>query len=131
MHEWALAESVVLSIIGHTREKGAKPVDHVTVRLGELQGIDEEVFRFALKEMKREKGIAVRTRIEKEKSSFRCRSCSRIWEHRPLALENNEKEFIHFVPEVSHSYVKCPECGSPDFMILKGRGLSLKFVDGE
>jgi Zn finger protein HypA/HybF involved in hydrogenase expression len=39
-------------------------------------------------------------------------------------------EAIHFIPELSHAFVRCPECGSPDFIILAGRGITLERVEG-
>jgi len=128
MHEWALAESVIYSVMKQSRDKGLKDVDYVLVKLGELQQMDEEVFRFALKELKREKGIAMEIRMEREKSMFECRSCGHKWESAQKTLEKSEAEFVHFIPEVIRSYFKCPKCGSPDFKILKGRGISIELV---
>ncbi len=39
-------------------------------------------------------------------------------------------ESIHFIPEVAHTYIKCPKCGSPDFEIIKGRGIWLEKIKG-
>jgi hydrogenase nickel incorporation protein HypA/HybF len=42
----------------------------------------------------------------------------------------NVQENIHFIPEVAHVYVKCPRCESPDFEVLKGRGVWINKVMG-
>jgi hydrogenase nickel incorporation protein HypA/HybF len=45
-------------------------------------------------------------------------------------VEENELEAIHFVPEIAHTYLRCPKCDSPDFEILGGRGVTLQTVKG-
>jgi hydrogenase nickel incorporation protein HypA/HybF len=49
MHEWALAEAVVKAVEELVAESGR--VECVEVVFGELQSLDEEVFRFALEEL--------------------------------------------------------------------------------
>ena len=39
-------------------------------------------------------------------------------------------EAIHFVPEMAHVYIKCKECGSPDFEVIEGRGVWLATIKG-
>ena len=40
------------------------------------------------------------------------------------------REAIHFVPEIAHTYIKCPKCGSPDFEVVQGRGVWLESIKG-
>ena len=38
---------------------------------------------------------------------------------------------IHFVPELAHAYLRCPDCSSADFEVLGGRGVSIDAIEGE
>ena len=67
-----------------------------------------------------------------EKASFRCNHCQKGWlleQHSELGEE--EREAIHFLPEAAHVYMRCPFCGSPDFGLEKGRGVSIQSVELE
>jgi hydrogenase nickel incorporation protein HypA/HybF len=46
-------------------------------------------------------------------------------------IKDDEAEAIHFIPEVAFVHARCPKCGSPDFEILKGRGVSIASIKGE
>ena len=48
MHEWALAEAVVLAAANVAREHGMAAVEEVVVKLGELQDVDRDAFAFGL-----------------------------------------------------------------------------------
>ena len=67
MHEWALAEAVILSTVKFSEENKIKTKE-ITVALGELQQIDEEIFSFALKEIMKTMGLDFRIRLKKKKS---------------------------------------------------------------
>ncbi len=126
MHEWALAEAVVEYV---RRVAGGGAIAKLTLGLGELQAIDEEVFKFALRELFKEYGIEVRElRIEHEECLLKCRACGHVWRLKDANLEEDVREAIHFVPEVIHSYLRCPKCGSRDFEVIGGRGVSVKEV---
>ncbi len=126
MHEWALAEAVVEYVL---RVSGSGTIVKLTLGLGELQAIDEEVFRFALNELFREWGVSVEElNIVREECVLRCRVCGHVWRLKDVGLSDDVREAIHFVPEVIHSYLKCPKCGSRDFEVIGGRGVSVKEV---
>ena len=36
-----------------------------------------------------------------------------------------------FLPEMAHTYLKCPKCKSPDFDIIAGRGVYIKNIIGD
>ena len=135
MHEWALAEAVILSALETAKKKGLKRIKEIGVILGEMQNIDRTIFRTALNELALTHGKmfeGFRVNIKKKKTVFRCRSCGKEWEFSfGKNLGENEKEAIHFIPEVSHAYVKCPGCGSRDFEIIKGRGVWIKYIRGK
>ena len=130
MHEWALAEAVISAAVEAADKEGLSRVTEVRIRVGELQQIEHDVLEFALSQLKKAKLKGARFRIEKVKARMRCRACGRVWAFDGKELEENMVEAIHFVPEVAHAYVKCPECGSPDFEVLEGRGVWLLSVRG-
>ncbi len=131
MHEWALAESVLFSVMDISKKEGISKVKEITISLGELQQIDREVFRLALKDIMKNKKVDFDIKIEVDKSLLSCRSCGEKWVFDLKDLSEKYREPVHFIPEVSHSYIRCPSCGSPDFKILRGRGVWLKSIKGD
>jgi hydrogenase nickel incorporation protein HypA/HybF len=130
MHEWALAEGVVSTAAKIAEEKGLEEVTEVTVRIGELQQIEHEVFRFALEQLRTPVMKNAKFVLETIPGKLRCRACNEEWLFSPEALGDEVSEAIHFVPEIAHVYVKCPSCGSPDFEIVEGRGVILASIKG-
>lgn len=130
MHEWALAEAVVSAASETARKERLRKVTEVRVRVGELQQIEMDVFRFAFSQVKKAELESAGLRIEKEKARMRCRACGSTWTFSRKGLDEGGAEAIHFVPEVAHVYIKCPRCGSPDFEVLEGRGVWLLSVKG-
>ncbi len=130
MHEWALAEAVLASAKEIAEKENLKEVLEVTIRVGELQQVERPILRFALSEMKTPLFKNAKFRILKAKSTLRCRVCGNTWMFDIKKMDKETAEAIHFVPEVAHSYIKCPKCGSPDFEIASGRGVWLESVKG-
>ncbi|GAB4114812.1 MAG: hydrogenase nickel incorporation protein HypA [Candidatus Caldatribacteriota bacterium] len=133
MHEWSLAEAVLKSSVEEAQKRDLKRLTEVKVVLGELQGIEEEIVKFGLDNLK--KGTMAEDAdfiFIKEYASFQCRNCQNIWELHEIDLHDYSiKESIHFVPEVVHSFIRCPKCGSPDFEVVKGRGIYIQEISGE
>jgi hydrogenase nickel incorporation protein HypA/HybF len=130
MHEWALAEAVIAAASEAAKKEGLREVTEVRIRVGELQQIEQEVFKFALSQLKKAGLESARFRIEKVRAKLRCRACGHTWIFSKERLDEGTIEAIHFVPEVAHAYVKCPRCGSPDFEVLEGRGVWLLSIKG-
>jgi hydrogenase nickel incorporation protein HypA/HybF len=130
MHEWALAEAVVSATSEMAEKEGLKEVTEVKIRVGELQGIELEILEFALSQLKKGKLKDTRFTMQTENAELKCRVCGHRWVFHEKTLSDKWAEAIHFVPEIAHTYIKCPKCGSPDFEILKGRGVWLETVKG-
>ncbi len=130
MHEWALAEAVLASARQIAEQEHLSSVTEVTIRVGELQQVEPPILRFALKQMSEGIFKDTKFRILKTKSSLKCRVCGTTWQYNPKKLDKATAEAIHFVPEVAHTYIKCPKCGSPDFKIASGRGVWLQDIKG-
>lgn len=134
MHEWALAEAVVATVKKTAQEKQLRRITEITVKLGELQRIEREIFEFALGQILGQEESVVRDArvvFEVERAQFRCRACSFEWAFEAEHLDPEIAEAIHFVPEIAHTYVRCPSCRSPDFEVIAGRGVWLASLKGE
>lgn len=131
MHEWALAESIILTLVEKAKSENKNVIESVEIVVGELQGIDIEVFEFALNELrnlaKEENNIIIKNfRIVEEKASFRCNRCGYVWKLDDISLSAEARESIHFIPEAAHGFIQCPKCGSHDFEIVSGRGVYIR-----
>jgi len=130
MHEWALAEAVISTVSQIAEREGLKEVAEVSIRVGELQQIELDILEFALSQLKPLKLKKANFHISTVNAELRCRVCGHEWIFNKDKIDEETAEAIHFVPEIAHTYVKCPKCGSPDFEILKGRGIWLESIKG-
>ena len=75
----------------------------------------------------------MKIKIETVKSNLRCKNCDHTWKFSDMKkkLDEDESEAIHFIPEVAFVHTRCPRCGSPDFEITSGRGVSITQIKGE
>jgi hydrogenase nickel incorporation protein HypA/HybF len=131
MHEWALAEAVIGSVTKFAQSESFTTVEEVTIRVGELQNVDIEIFQFALEQLRCPMLKRTAFRVEVQSTELRCRVCSEQWNPHSNTLTEEISESVHFVPEVAHAYMKCPQCGSPDFEVLTGRGVWLQSIRGK
>ncbi len=131
MHEWALADGIVRTVQDFARKYNATRVNEVKIVLGELQDVDPEILKFALEETK--KGTVMEDAnlvFVEEKAVFECKNCGHRWyldDVRDI-LDDKIKEDVHFVPEVAHAFISCPNCKSRDFEILEGRGVYIDSI---
>jgi len=130
MHEWALAEAVITAVQQIAEKEKLKEVKEVTIKVGELQQVERDILQFALSQLKTASFKNAKFRITTAKTTLKCRACEHTWLFRKNKLDENTAEAIHFAPEVAHAYIKCPKCGSPDFEIMKGRGVWLENIKG-
>ncbi|MDH5448270.1 MAG: hydrogenase nickel incorporation protein HypA [Candidatus Bathyarchaeota archaeon] len=130
MHEWALAEAVISTILKIAGEERLKDIAEVNIKIGELQQIDQEIFEFALSQLQSPLLKNAKFNFETIKAELKCKVCGRQWSFDAENLEEDVSEAIHFIPEIAHTYIKCPKCSSPDFEILVGRGVWLESIKG-
>ena len=130
MHEWALAEAVIKTAAEIAEKEGLKIVAEVIVRVGELQQVERPIFRFALSQLKPTIFKTAKFRVFTAKTTLKCRVCGNTWTYDKKKVDKEAAEAIHFVPEVAHTFIKCPRCGSPDFEIAEGRGVWLESIKG-
>jgi len=135
MHEWALAEAVLLAARDAALKLGKAVIKRLTLTVGELQGVDIEAFSFSLIEMsdllaRESKVLVKRVEILVERTAVKCNKCSYIWN--PMqSLGDEEREAIHFVPEALTAFIKCPQCDSQDIEIVRGRGVVINDIEFE
>jgi hydrogenase nickel incorporation protein HypA/HybF len=132
----ALADAVIRTALEVAEDRGLRRVTRLGVRVGELQRIDREAFRFCLDELRAASEptllagaeIAVAT----EPARFACRGCELQFGLADTrgADEEREAEAIHFIPELAHAFLDCPRCHSPDFDVTEGRGVSIDALEG-
>jgi len=130
MHEWALAEAVITAAQQIAEKENLKEIREVNIKIGELQQVERDILRFALSQIKPASFKNAVFHISTAKTTLKCRVCGNTWLFRETKLDEETAEAIHFVPEVAHSYIKCPKCGSPDFEIAEGRGIWLENIKG-
>jgi hydrogenase nickel incorporation protein HypA/HybF len=128
MHELALAEAVVAAANETARKNGIAKITRIEVRVGELQQIDPEAFRFAIGEM-----IEAVIDVQADPARFNCRNCDRDYGLADTKGPggHDASEAIHFIPELAHAFLRCPSCESPDFTVTGGRGVTLGAIEGD
>lgn len=135
MHELALADSVVKAALRAAEDSGIERIERVIVKVGELQAIERDLFEFSLTNVLPAQDArleGVEFDVIEEKVRFRCRPCGREYGRSDVDIDadGDQGEAVHFIPELSHAYARCPECGSPDFDITQGRGIILERIMG-
>ena len=137
MHEMALAEAVITTALQTAEKEGLARIEKIAVRIGELQQIKKDTFEFCLKEIIPASEPRLESTVitlEIQPARFRCRPCGHTFtlaETSGPSLGHDESEAIHFIPELAHSFLRCPGCSSPDFEVEQGRGVSIDYIDGE
>lgn len=136
MHEWALAESILTAAVEIAEKEKMKKITEITVGLGELQQIAIDIFKFAIDELIKEnkdKLSDTKIKIQTIESALKCNNCANEWKFSEMKkkINDEEGESIHFIPEVAFVHTRCPSCGSPDFKITTGRGVTITQIKGE
>lgn len=120
VHEWALAESIIL----YLQNKGIRKTRRLVIKIGLLQNIDLDILKYALREIAGLNNIDIgEVDLEVVEPVFKCNNCGYTWRINPGDIDNDVREAIHFLPEAIYAYYKCPRCRSIDFEITRGRGL--------
>ncbi len=133
MHELVIVSGIVEAVSDLARREG-KRILTFTVAVGELASFDKNLIEELLNEVKKGSLIEdAEARIEIERAEVLCKSCEAIWGFSDLIepLGENEREMIHFLPELVSSFSKCPKCGSRDLEIRSGRGIRVSYVEFE
>ena len=133
MHELALADAVIKAALRAADDAGIAAIERIVVSVGELQQIDPELFRFSLTTVlpsQDHRLHATAFDVTIAEARFSCRSCGATYGRSDLDLGEHEGESVHFIPELLHAFAGCPQCASPDFDIVEGRGILLTRIEG-
>jgi hydrogenase nickel incorporation protein HypA/HybF len=127
LHELSLVQGIINAVSEVSEEKGGR-VQSVRIGVGELAQFDIRLVRGLLKDLKKGTPLeGARVSVEQEKSRVKCLSCGRIWDFKQLAgpIPEDEREVMHFLPELLNSYSKCPACSKSYFEIEEGRSVRI------
>ncbi|MDJ0924440.1 MAG: hydrogenase nickel incorporation protein HypA [Acidimicrobiia bacterium] len=135
MHELALADAVMKAALQAADDAGIDRIQRLVVKVGELQQIEKDLFEFSLTSVLAAQDprlSGAKFDVEEEAVRFGCNACGREYGRDDASLGDDaeQAEAIHFIPELSHAFARCPSCGSPDFQIMAGRGITLESLEG-
>jgi hydrogenase nickel incorporation protein HypA/HybF len=107
MHEVAIMQDALQLILQHARRAGAARVCHVSLRIGELSGVEPDALSLAF-EILTEGTIAEGAELEtlREGVRYRCDCCRREFASKAGCWT-------------------CPGCGSVEATLISGRALDL------
>lgn len=122
LHELAVVEALLTSILSLASERRVKSFKKIIVSIGELQRFDRELLKSMLIDFLYRMNIHFEEVIVNEEPAlFQCNRCGFKWDLGGIELSDYVKEAIHFLPEAVYSFIKCPSCGSRDYDIKSGR----------
>ena len=133
MHELVIVSGIIEAVSDLAR-KEKKKILRFTVAVGELASFDRSLIEELLNEVKKGSILEdTQVDIEVEKAEVLCKSCESTWGFTDLIepLGENEREMIHFLPELVSSFSRCPKCGGRDLEIRSGRGIRVSYVEFE
>ncbi len=140
MHEYSIAEGIVLTIKKLREVNNLNVVSEAVLSIGSLAQIDKDVLLELLKILSTEYGLGhVNFLVEDEESMFKCNYCGFSWSWsqvkdrimRELCEDVKDCDNpVHFIPDLINVFMGCPKCGSQDFKILSGYDVKLISVKG-
>ena len=130
MHELTLVQGILDAVQETASGKRAKVLSF-EVRVGELAQFVLGTVRALLKELRRGTPLErARVVVRSEKTSVKCLSCGTILGFRDVVrgLSRDEREVVHFFPELLNSYSRCPSCSKSFMEIERGRSVRIALV---
>ncbi len=108
MHELAITEGILKTVLPAAEQGGAKKILEIRLRIGEFSDIIPDCVQSYL-DIIGKGTLAEGAKVVSETvpSTARCRSCG-------------------FTGHIDRRFAKCPECGSTDFELLTGREFSVE-----
>ena len=130
MHEWALAEAVLDSVRAEQTARPGQQAGKVVIQFGELQSIDPDVFTEGIRHLQSvDDDLNLEFVFQTEPATLKCTVCGHGWLFADCDIDEATREAIHFLPEVAHSFIVCPSCGSADFRVDQGRGVTIESIE--
>jgi len=125
MHEFTIAQGIVDFLRETYSTKGYR-ITSFKIAIGELSMFDRNIIIDLVRELIKGTELEdAKFTVSIEEAAIKCGTCNQIHTFKELtkSLSNEEKEMIHFIPELISSYARCPSCRSRDLKILTGRGV--------
>jgi hydrogenase nickel incorporation protein HypA/HybF len=130
LHELSLVQGIVDAVQETARERKGT-VTSFKVEVGELSQFDFRLIRQLLADVVKGTPLeSAKVILKREKCIVRCLGCGSRWDFGQLAgaLSDEEKEMVHFLPELISSCSKCPSCSKSYFEIEAGRSVRVAEV---
>lgn len=113
MHELAIADSIVTTVLREIETRSLPPVNKIVVRVGALSGVVPEALQFNFEVITRETPLAhSKLEIEEVAVQGKCHSCDY-----EFAVEN-------------YSFI-CPQCKSGKIEVTHGMDLDIAYLEVE
>ena len=111
MHELALAESVVKSVLNFKAENDIATVTAVNIKIGVLQQVSRESLLFSLEVLSKGTELeGVQYNLEKVKAAVRCNICG--------------KESV-----MDGYLLRCPACGQSNVRVTAGKTIFIDSIE--
>jgi hydrogenase nickel incorporation protein HypA/HybF len=131
MHELIIVEGII-NTVSQYAEKENRRIRRIKVLIGELASFNKTLIEELFIELKRGTILEdAEINIEVERADVGCQTCRKTWRYKDLIepLSDDEREMIHFIPELIKTYTKCPECGSRTLEIKSGRSIRIGEIE--
>ncbi len=118
----------IISSLLETAEKRKARVLSFEVRVGELAQFDIRLVKALLNELKAGTPLeGSKAVVRRENSKIRCLGCGSVWGFRDVvrSMSKDEREVVHYFPELLNSYTRCPSCSKSYFEIEEGRSVRI------
>lgn len=111
MHELAIAQSILSITLDKAEEHSAQHIDSITLRIGQMTGVEPESLRFCFTMLAEgTKAAAAELRIVIVPLTARCGEC--------------QSDF-----SIERYQFLCPDCGSAKLEILSGREMQVEHLE--
>jgi len=130
LHEFSLVEGIIQAVQEAAGDGGGR-VKSFKVQVGELAQFDIRLIRELLVELKKGTRLEdARAIVVRERAKVKCLSCGSEWSFDDVVgpLQRDEREMVHFMPELLSSYSKCPSCSKNYLEIEEGRSVRVTEV---
>jgi hydrogenase nickel incorporation protein HypA/HybF len=130
LHELSLVQGIVDAVQETALEKKGR-VTGFKVEVGELSQFNIRLIRQLLADITKGTPLeGAKVTVQREKCRVRCLGCGSRWSFKQLAgtLSENDREMVHFLPELISSCSKCPSCSKSYFEIEAGRSVRVAEV---
>lgn len=125
LHELSLVQGII-DAVKETADNRGGTVKSFRVGVGELAQFDIRLVRELLTDLRKGTPLeGAKVVVEMERSKVKCLSCGKAWDFQGLVslLSDDEREMVHFLPELLSSYSRCPSCSKSYFEIEEGRSV--------